>query len=258
MCEAEFAAYALQTILKLDPRTPFAQQANEERYWKTERRVELVTKPGTKRWDCPPTVGLTGSRGVPAADYAFDLRPDCAYWLSMQAFSQKYKVQIGQHVYVVNGKITCHYLTIEFKRDATEETAASNQVAAAGALALYNRFRLREQSLKLAGQKWNKEQITSLRHYGITFGGPAYIVWCIRIVTKNNQWVGCRMQSVCIGNCRLADGVRDLIDWINEIHFWGLTVHGPACQDDVKTCIRALNGGYRVSDVGSMEATEAA
>jgi len=260
MCEAEFASYALQTILKLDPRIPFSQQVEEGRYWKTERRIGLVTKPGTNRWICPPTVGKgrTDSNGVPAADYAFDLRPDCAYWLSLQAFSQIYKVQIGQHTYVMNKKITCPYLTIEFKRDASEETAASNQVAAAGALALYNRFRLRDQSLKLSKQKWNQDHTKSLRHYGMTFGGADYIIWCIRAsLTKNYQWAGCRMESVFLGNCRFVDDVRALIDWVNEIHCWGLTVHGPECQKDVKTSMRALEGGFRISDVESMGATEA-
>jgi hypothetical protein len=261
MCEAEFASYALQTILKLDPRIPFSQQAEEGRYWKTERRIELVTKPGSKRWICPPTVGKghTDSSGVPAAEYAFDLRPDCAYWLSLQAFSQVYKVQIGQHTYVINRKITCPYLTIEFKRDASEETAASNQVAAAGALALYNRFRLREQSLKLAKQKWSQDQLKSLRHYGMTFGGADYMIWCIRAsLTKNYQWAGCRMESVFLGNCTLVDDVRALIDWVNEIHCWGLTVHGPECQNDVKTSMRALEGGFRISDIESMGLSEAA
>ena len=59
------------------------------------------------------------------------------------------------------------------------------------------------------------------------------------------------MRSVCDGDCNFAIDVRELSDWINEIHRWGLSVHGPNCENDIKICIASRSGGSRVSDFDS-------
>ena len=254
LCEAEFAAFARETLLKRERRAQGAQQAIEGRCWKTERLIELVAKPITDRWRRPPIVGREYAKldDKSHTDYGFDLRPDCAYWLSLQAFSPNYKAHVPEHVHVVYKTITCPYLTIEFKRDDVEDQAAFNQVAAAAALALYNRYLLRRRSLDLAKQKWDQQHLEPLKHYGITFTGSSYSIWCIRAgLTNRYYWNGCYMERVFYGDCELAESVRDLIDWINEIHCWGLTVHGPECQKDVKVSMKAMESstGVRVSDI---------
>ena len=62
------------------------------------------------------------------------------------------------------------------------------------------------------------------------------------------------MERVYLGACLTASSVRNLIDWINEIHCWGLTVHGPECQNDIKLSLKAResSSGIRVSDVVSL------
>ena len=70
----------------------------------------------------------------------FDARPDCAYWLSLQAFSIEYATQIQEWAYMVNQRITCPYLMVELKKINSESLSAENQVAAAAALALYDRL----------------------------------------------------------------------------------------------------------------------
>jgi len=261
LCEAEFASYAREMLLKRERRIRVREQDNHERGWRAERMIELVAKPGTDGpWIRPPLVEdqSVNLGDTPYTDYGFDLRPDCAYWLSLQAFSPEYKSYVGEHTLVLKDTITCPYLTIEFKRDNSEQQAALNQIAAASALALYNRFLLRKSSLELRKQKWDQQHLKPLKHYGITFTGSQYSVWCIRVqVTKKYQWSGCVMERVCQGTCRVPHGVRDLIDWINEIHCWGLTVNGPECQNDVKSSIRAKesSSGIRVSEFGSPVAT---
>ena len=44
-------------------------------------------------------------------------------------------------------------------------------------------------------------------------------------------------------------GVKNFIKWVNEIHRWGLTVHGPGCERDVKVCMGDRTG-FRISDIG--------
>jgi hypothetical protein len=49
----------------------------------------------------------------------------------------------------------------------------------------------------------------------------------------------------------LEDSTYDagtLMQWINEFHRWGLTVHGPACKNEIKICLRGK--GVRTSGVG--------
>jgi hypothetical protein len=44
--------------------------------------------------------------------------------------------------------------------------------------------------------------------------------------------------------------VEDFIDWVNEIHRWGLAVYGP-CEADVKGCIDHGPSGIRTSSDAS-------
>ena len=48
-----------------------------------------------------------------------------------------------------------------------------------------------------------------------------------------------------------TSSVRELINWLNEIHCWGLTVHGPRCEKDIKFRMNAQESGLRISDIGA-------
>ena len=56
------------------------------------------------------------------------------------------------------------------------------------------------------------------------------------------------MSRIFRGFCDTEDGLRLCVQWLNEIHAWGLTKYGPACQRDLKGCLRAL--GIQMSDIG--------
>lgn len=205
---------------------------------------------------CKARAELTVGRSPPLEEggtvkgYAFDIRPDCSYWLSLQAFDREYLSQVKEYVKVMYRTVVCPYFTIEFKRDEDGRTAAENQVAAAGALALYNRYRLKRRGIsRRSNTRWRSKDLVHLKHYALTITGANYTFWCLvpEIDLTHGQWRGCVMKRIFQSDADFKNGVRSLVGWLNEIHFWGLRVYGPACEMDIKTCLRAA--GFRVSSV---------
>ncbi|MCJ1400074.1 hypothetical protein MMC11_003277 [Xylographa trunciseda] len=251
LCEAEFTTYAKETLLRRDPRFPSYEEARE---WRTERMIELVAKPTTSpgsRW-CPPPVTIQAD----IAEYDFDVRPDCQYWLSVRSFNPSYTRLFSRYVYVHNDRITCPYFTIEFKKDGTTVELAQNQVAVAATVALYNRSLLKVERLKLTKRRWTGKHTSSLRHYGVILHGPVYTFWCIRLKEQGPRepifphdwnWPGCDMIEATPGNLLTAPNVEHFIHWVNEIHRWGLTVYGPSCQKDIQFCIERREKNVRTS-----------
>lgn len=41
------------------------------------------------------------------------------------------------------------------------------------------------------------------------------------------------MKRLTRADCTDEYGTRELVDWINEIHRWGLSQHGPSCERGV-------------------------
>jgi len=261
LCEAEFSTYAQSTLFRRDPRFSSYQEARE---WRTERMIQLVAKPTSSpasRWRPPP---VTIEADVP--DYDFDIRPDSQYWLSTRSFNPNYTRLFGRYVYIHNDRITCPYFTIEFKKDGSTIELAQNQVAVAAALALYNRALLKVQRLRLTGKKWTQKHTLSIRHYGITLHGPAYTFWCIKLKQQEQghcvspsawTWPGCEMAEASPGNLLTAANVVHFMHWVNEIHRWGLDVHGPSCQKDVQLCIVKKEKNVRTSLSGDGDGLDA-
>ncbi|KAH6871916.1 hypothetical protein B0T10DRAFT_541412 [Thelonectria olida] len=178
-------------------------------------------------------------------DWTWDIRLDCAYWLSLKGFNTKYRFQIQNATYIRNS-ITCPYFTVEFKRDGEPDNVAVRQVCAAGSLALFNRYSLytsaRKVNLTLANN------ISNVRHYTLTLVGHKFVFWVIQpTCDESRKWTGCEMKRLFGADCTDEYAVRELGDWINEIHRWGLSQHGPTCERDIKTILRT--SGVRTSDV---------
>lgn len=243
LCEAEFATYAKETLLRRDPR--FLEQNKDK-----EGRVERMVEPSIKsdavdphdQWLGPPIIKIDNS----TKEFDFDVRPDCQYWLSLRSFNPKYIKYFSDYVYVLRYRITCPYFTIEFKRDDGTILKAENQVAAVAAVALYSRCRLKKERLVQTRKRWTQKHTASLRHYGLTFAGPRYQLWWIRlrqdpdkrsITPKKWEWPGCEMVKAGDGDLGLLEDARTLVDWVNEIHRWGLGVHRLSCERDVQFCI---------------------
>jgi hypothetical protein len=246
MCEAQFAAYAKENLLRGEPcGEDNYEVAPEDRKWRVERLLEPVTKPAPDTsWQPPPLLG--DHENTPYKDYVFDIRPDCSYWLSLEAFNQEYRAHVEEYVKVMYEDFTCPYFTVEFKKDGLEQTVAENQVAAAGTLALYNRYRLKAMRVSLRDKpQWGPNDLRDLEHYGLTFIGSQYTVWQLLPTLEDGQWKGCTMRRIFQSRCNFKEGVRPLIHWLNEIHFWGLRKYGPACERDIKKCLGSE--GHRVS-----------
>ena len=93
MCEAEFATFGKERLLKGEPRI---RELPEDRKYRPERMIELVAKPGVK-WIVPPIL----FPDLPARLYSFDIRPDCVYWLSLQAFNPDWRSRIREYALVM-------------------------------------------------------------------------------------------------------------------------------------------------------------
>lgn len=168
----------------------------------------------------------------------------------MQAFNPNYRNVVREYVSVKQERILCPYLTIEFKRDDTSLARARYQVAAASALALYTRWTLKDRRLKATGKTWNQKHMRTIKHYGLTFTGEKYEFWCSHPMFNESSpvtWTGCRVFRINQNVCTTLKGVQTFIDRINESHQWGLTVHGPACERDVKLCLHTVPGAERTS-----------
>ncbi len=242
--EAEFSSYAKENLLKRDPRS---LEDEVKKPCRTERMLELVAKPEESlHWCEPPVI----SPNIHSKPYKYDIRPDCSYWLSLQVFSPVYKSLVSEWVYVMKRRIICPYFSIEFKKDETTLDAAINQAATASALALHNRYQLGEDRLKTCSKPWRECDVMLVRHYALTFTGDAYTFWCMTPrmdASQNNRWAGCKMVRVYQNNLSHVMGVEHFVDWVNEVRRWGLMVHGPACQRNVKYCIQKESVGIRTS-----------
>ncbi|KAB5514922.1 hypothetical protein GE09DRAFT_1264357 [Coniochaeta sp. 2T2.1] len=177
-------------------------------------------------------------------EWRWDIRPDCAYWLSLEGFNPRYRFQI-QNCTFVRGYITCPYFTIEFKRDGQSEDVAVRQVAAAGSLALFNRWYLHSEVRKARPSL--AENLSNLRHYALTYVGSKFVFWVLRPTLNDGTWKGCTMTRLIGADCADEYGVRELIDWINKVHRWGILEHGPGCERDIKAVLNS--GGVRTSDI---------
>ncbi|KAI1130545.1 hypothetical protein F5Y10DRAFT_263057 [Nemania abortiva] len=239
LSEEEFATFAKEIFL-LGPWRSDGVALDGQ--WRADRMVRLVCPPDEEKdWLAPP---LLDGHGAGDIRWSWDVRPDCAYWLSLKGFDPEYGFHV-QDCTFVREYITCPYFTIEFTKDGQSENVALNQVAAAGSLALFNRWRLYSDARK--ADPTLAEDISNIRHYTLTFVGSLFVFWVLQPTIRDGQWNGCTMTRLVRANCIDEYGVRTLIDWIHEVHLWGLSVHGPRCERDLKSILQA--GGVRISNI---------
>ncbi|KAI4168711.1 MAG: hypothetical protein LQ343_006215 [Gyalolechia ehrenbergii] len=246
-CEAEFAAYAREHLVKGAKRY-LPTDSKVKRQFRCVRMLELVSKPQEPTWKMPPIV----HQGMHSETYDFDIRPDCSFWLSHAGFNPDYASLISLWVQLIAlHSISNPYLFVEFKRDGKSTLTVENQLATVASLALHNRFHLRLNRIAKAASTWSEVGNESeIKVYGITFEGTGYVVWCVTPdMTADFQWNGCSLTRVGHGNCTSSVDLKRLIGWINEIHCWGLTRHAQSCQDDIKICLRDDDNDFDVSEL---------
>jgi len=230
--EAEHSAYALRDIFLDEPRHPWLPEEDGDQRWLPVRMLQLVRKPPQDEWLTPPCINSPRKR------YEWDIRPDCAYHISLQAFRPGFRPSVRKHVSVVQKRAFCPYLTVEFKKDEETLATARHQVAVASAMALYNRYRLKSCAIQMSGSEWSNEHKNQMRHYGITFTGSTWDLWCT-VPKTFETWTGCDMSTIYSGDCCILAGVQQLVNIVNDIHYWGLAVHGRSCKADIAAKIHS-------------------
>ncbi|KAB2568724.1 hypothetical protein DBV05_g12599 [Lasiodiplodia theobromae] len=237
--ESEYSHYAIEALLKRERRR---SQRAHNRPWRCERKLEYATKPG-HLWEKPPLLVHH-----PDSDYNFHIRPDCSYWISLEAFSGEYSDNVQNFVHVGQNRFLCPYFSIEFKKNEKTESQAEFQVAVASAIAMYNRYKLKCDRIEHTASEWTSEHTGALRHYGLVMAGRSYKFFCTTAeLDDRHSWKGCRMERLFQSTFDRPQTMPHFVNWINEIHLWGLTVHGPGCEDDIKHCIQRADKGIRVS-----------
>jgi hypothetical protein len=205
--------------------------------WRVDRMLQLSCPPDEDAHrHIPPLLDCNQVAGVP---WSWDVQLDCSYWLSMKGFDPEYRARVEECTFA-KGSITCPYLTVEFKRDRFHEDVTMSRALSASSMALYNRYRLRNEALQVSKANWGPHEIADIRHYIITFDESKYAVWVLKpsFADGNGAWNGCQMTMLVSGDCRRGFDVGMLIKWSKEIHRWALSRHGPACFKDIEALLR--------------------
>ncbi|KAK0262701.1 hypothetical protein LTR35_017697 [Friedmanniomyces endolithicus] len=258
LSEDQFATYAKQNFFQCEE---WALNLPHDRRWYGER-IDTFVNPAdpADRWCAPP---LLLTQQAASDGYRWDVRPDCAYWLSNRGFNEEYAEAIPGCCFVYRGWISNPYLTIEFKKNDWKPGVAATQLLTAAAISLYNRCDLRAQAEPEGGN------MDDLKHYGITFEGSQFVTYVVEpmpalIPTPGvvdghdimvqpasleapsagsaaakpvHAWHGCEMRRLAQGDCTIPRDVERLVNWVNEIHRWGITRHAQSVQRDIKVSL---------------------
>ncbi|KAI1121498.1 hypothetical protein F5Y10DRAFT_100450 [Nemania abortiva] len=213
-------------------------EAPPDRQWRAERVLGLQCPPSEHGpWRLPPEVYThvhPECRSQLDTWRVYD-RPDCAYWLSLKGFSLEDCFKVEQYGFK-HGHIVYPYLTIEFQRDGETDADLGKRIKATGSVALYNRWYLYKEARsrvepERAGNKLD------IRHYGLTCTGHQTCIWILRpkLDSYNKlKWEGFTMAKVVEMDCMDEDAIANLMEWINEIHRWGLSEHGPSVERNIE------------------------
>lgn len=154
------------------------------------------------------------------------------------------------HVVVRQKRAFCSYLTIEFKKSDDDTIIKTHhQIATASAISLYNRYLLKVDAIAARNRDkdeleqreggWRDSDKHHMRHYGITFTGSTWDLWCT-VPKTLETWTGCIMTRIYGGDCSIHPGPARLVGIINDIHYWGLHIHGKSCKEDIADKVHAV------------------
>lgn len=185
--------------------------------------------------------------------FNFEIKSDLTFWVSLSQFSQELKDAVGSCTFLHQDlQIAGPYFTVEFKRDHKTLDIAVNQLAAACAIALYNRVGLRMRMMRESKHPggWSAADFRHIAHYGIAFGGRTADIYCATPNIKDTpplpssapahevpMWSGCTMTQVANIVLNSVEAVRKLRAWVHEIQNWGLGEHSKYFVEDVKAFI---------------------
>ncbi|KIX09419.1 uncharacterized protein Z518_00499 [Rhinocladiella mackenziei CBS 650.93] len=245
--------YAYQKLL-IGPYAVFEDDV--ERQLCAVRCVEVSLKPRESSdrimWDEPPMIS---KQPPPSKPFGFDTYADCQFWLSDKIINPEYRERANHIVHMKALGTFCPYFSIEFKATTYDRKVADNQVVVDGLASLFNRYQLKV----LAFPHPSPEQLKLVRHYGLTMEKNRWTVWLFEPkTTKKATWAGCTVRILDTGTCGTNRGVVALLEWINEIHRWGLCEYALGCEEDIKQDLSKGSSNLRISAIGVSKETETA
>ena len=197
--ESEFKIYALQDLFI----GQYVLLVNDaRRQLCAVRSVEWPLEPQEfDRWHAVPLLSLSNS---PSKPFGFDIHPDCQFWLCDKTINTDYRESIHHVVHRKALGAFCPYFSIEFKLTTGDKRIVENQVAAAGSISLYNRYRLK---LDACPQP-TSQQLKMVRHYGLTMEKEDWAVWLFQPKIVDEAWAGCNKKFAdCLnGSTRFIGG----------------------------------------------------
>lgn len=172
----------------------------------------------------------------------FKLFTDIAYWLSLQAFKGTWKSVASYYTCLYRDRTILPYLSVAFEQDPWDSSAvqkAVNRMASAATISQFNRYHLRERMKKeteIGGVKWSTADDAAIRHYGMIICGHKWEVYLATPrVAPHGEWMGTDIKKVDRGNLDLVEGVKECVNWINEIHLWGLGEYAQNVRADIES-----------------------
>lgn len=240
--ESEFQAFALEALFFS---VPLEEIRTLDITIKPVRVLQRVPERPSKGSEPLPNSFLAPPRQDPSGkQYDWDLRPDCAYYISLEAFDEGEREKVSLCYPTVYNRAFCSYLSIEFKKDNQDLRTAKTRIAIASSMSLYNRWYMKHNVRKLLNKhgNWPKEDRDQLRHYCIMLAGSRWRVWCTTPKTYED-WSGCTVSQVACGNCCSLQNLVLLFTILNDIHYGGLTVQAESCVTDVSVKSRGGPSG---------------
>ncbi|KIX05368.1 uncharacterized protein Z518_06240 [Rhinocladiella mackenziei CBS 650.93] len=243
--ESEFKVFAWQNLF-------IGQHVvlmdDTERQLCAVRLVEISLKPRDsdqqRMWRAPP---LLSSNQPPPQPFVFDISSNSQFWLSDKIINANYRRYTKSAVHCKPWGTFCPYLSIEFEATTDDRRVVRNQMAAAGLISLFNRYQLK---LDAALQP-TPEQLRLVRHYGLTMEKAVWTVWVFEPKIADGAWAGCTIRLLESGTCLDEGDIVGLLQWINEIHRWGLCEYALGCEEDIKQILSRGAANLRISTIGS-------
>ncbi|KAL9117090.1 MAG: hypothetical protein Q9187_006375 [Circinaria calcarea] len=157
--------------------------------------------------------------------YDWDIEPDTTYMIVSNIFEHPVREEISApdlEWLLAEPSGVSPYLTFELKtaERSGKESEAIHQIAAASAVWLHQRRRLKEEL--------NTSDFSDVRHYSIVINSLAYQIW--EAVYNGKKFV---VRMIHLGSFSTADGVVQYAKWSNAIHKWGLGTNARAFKKDV-------------------------
>lgn len=215
-----------------------------------ERRdEESITPIPNRGWSTLPIL----AEDEDTMPYDFSLVPDTVYWLSLQAFTLTWTSAAARCTYIYRDRALLPYLSVEYGQYPWNDKAvqiAVNKMTSIAAICQYNRYKLRKRIKKetrTGDIEWSTADDAAIRHYGMTICGHKWEVYLAAPqATPKGKWTGTDIRIVGFGDLQYVEGVERCVNWINEIHLWGLGVYAQNVKNEIETLVEKREESRRL------------